>query len=81
MTILYSSSLISSFGVAVATSPIEVIRTRLMNQKCYSQHSNRGGGGGGGGARIDEIGVNANGFVYSGSLHCAKQVLISIMNN
>lgn len=80
------SSFIASLGSAVASTPIDVIRTRLMNQRRVQLQVHNlgpGGGGGGGGRGVAGGGGLAavanpsspSAKIYTGSLDCAIQTV------
>ncbi|XP_058834298.1 mitochondrial uncoupling protein Bmcp [Topomyia yanbarensis] len=77
----FTSSFIASLGSAIASTPIDVIRTRLMNQRRVQlQVHNLGSGGGGGVAGGGISGsttavATASRKIYTGSLDCAIQTV------
>lgn len=86
----FISSFIASLGSAIASTPIDVIRTRLMNQRRVHQlqlHNPGGGGGGGGGttavvpppssnrSSTTVVGNTNSHKIYTGSLDCAIQTV------
>lgn len=84
----FISSFIASLGSAIASTPIDVIRTRLMNQRRVNhqlQVHNPGVGGGGGGGTVavpspaspspSPSSSSAGHTIYTGSLDCAIQTV------